>query len=124
MKSTDWIATSFTTNIGESTHALSQRHGKHFTLVGAIQAAEKLDSQFFHLSRVVHNSGVNAMYGNRTTTGRARRNLTRQRSHTEATKKAKMHETAKKILIEAKNLLDAGISKEAVEEFLLSKSKS
>jgi len=50
MKAADWIATSFTTNIGESAHALAQRHGKHLTLVGAIQAAEKLDNQFFNLS--------------------------------------------------------------------------
>jgi hypothetical protein len=38
-------------------------------------------------------------------------------------KKAKKHETTEKILMEAKNLLDAGVSKEVVEEFLASKSK-
>ena len=124
MRATDWIATSFTTNIGESAHALSQRHGKHLTLVGAIQAAEKLDRQYFQLAQNVQSLGVNAMYGNRTATGRARKNITRQRSRAEATKKAKKHETTEKVLMEAKNLLDAGISKEVVEEFLSSKSKS
>jgi hypothetical protein len=124
MRQTDWIATSFTTNIGESAHALSQRHGKHLTLVGAIQAGQKLDGYHFQLAQSVQTSGVNVMYGNRTTTGRARKNLTRQRSRVEATKKAKKHETTEKILMEAKNLLDAGISTEVVEEFLASTSKS
>jgi hypothetical protein len=124
MRRTDWIATSFTTNIGESAHALSQRHGKQLTLVGAIQAGEKPDNQHFQLAQYVLNSGVNAMYGNRATTGRVRRNLTRQRNRTEATKKAKKHATSQKILMEAKSLLDAGISKEVVEEFLTLKSKS
>ena len=63
------------------------------------------------------------MYGNRSTTGRARKSLVRQRSRAEATKKAKKHETTEKILMEAKNLLDAGVSNEVVEEFLASKSK-
>lgn len=124
MKRVDWIATSFTTNIGESAHALSQRHGKHLTLVGAIQAAQKLDSNHFQFTRDMQNSGVNFMYGNRTTTGRIRKNLTRQRSRAEVTKKAKKHEMTEKILQEAKHLLDAGISTEVVEEFLASKSKS
>jgi hypothetical protein len=126
MKATDWIATSFTSNIAESAHALSQRHGKHLTLVGAIQVAEKIDGYRFNLAQTVQKSGVKAMYGNGTTTGRVRKNLTRQtrKSHAEATKKAKKHETTEKILMEAKHLLDAGISKEVVEEFLASKSKS
>jgi hypothetical protein len=122
MRSIDWVATSFTTNIAESAHALSQRHGKHLTLVGAIQSGEKLDRQHFHLAKIVQNTGLSAMYGNRSTTGRTHRNLVRQRSRAEATKKAKKHETTEKILIEAKNLLDAGVSKEVLEEFLASKS--
>jgi F0F1-type ATP synthase membrane subunit b/b' len=64
------------------------------------------------------------MYGNRTATGRARRNLTRQRSRAEATKKARKQEMTERILLEAKSLLDSGVSKEAVKEFLSSKSKS
>ena len=124
MRRTDWIATSFTTNIAESAHALSQRHGKQLTLVAAIQAGQKLDSQHFQLAQVVHRMGVNSVYENRSATGRARRNLNRQRSRVEATKKAKKHEMTEKILMEAKNLLDAGVSKEVVEEFLTSKSKS
>lgn len=124
MRQTDWIATSFTTNIGESAHALSQRHGKHLSLVGAIQAVEKLDTQQARLAQVVHISGVNAMYGNNNSTGRARKNLVRQRNRAEATKKSKKHETTEKVLMEAKRLLDSGISKEVIEEFLSSKSKS
>jgi hypothetical protein len=53
MRAMDWITTSFTTNIAESAHALAQRHGKHLTLVGAIQVAERLDSQRFNLSQTV-----------------------------------------------------------------------
>jgi hypothetical protein len=124
MRATDWIATSFTTNIAESAHALSQRHGKQLSLVGAIQSGQKLDSQYFQLVKAVHNMGVNVVYGNRTTAGRTRKNLNRQRSRAEAIKKTKKHEMTEKILMEAKNLLDAGVSKEAIEEFLASKSKS
>jgi hypothetical protein len=80
MRSVDWVATSFTTNIAENAHALSQRHGKHLTLVGAIQLGEKLDRQHFQLARIVQTTGLSAMYGNRSTTGRARKSLVRQRS--------------------------------------------
>jgi hypothetical protein len=126
MKSTDWIETSFTTNIAESAHALSQKYGKQLTLVGAIQAGQKLDSQFFELDKIVQHSGINATYGNRSVTGRTRQSLNRQKakSRTEATKTAKKHETTEKILKEAKSLLEAGMSKEAVEEFLSARSKS
>lgn len=124
MKATDWIETSFTTNIAESAHALSQRHGKQLTLVGAIQAGEKLDSQHFQLARLVQKTGLNAAYGNRNTTGRTRKNLSRQRSRAEIVKKGKKNEMTEKILMEAKHLLDSGISKDVVEEFLTSKSKS
>ena len=124
MRAVDWVSTSFTTNIAESAHALSQRHGKHLTLVGAIQSGEKLDRQHFQLARIIENTGLSAMYGNKSTTGRTRKSLLRQRSRTEAMKKAKKHDTTEKILMEAKNLLDAGVSKEVVEEFLASKSKS
>ena len=104
MRATNWIATSFTTNIGESAHARFARHGKHLTLVGAIQAGEKLDGQHFQLAQNVQTLGVNTMYGNRTVTGRARRNITRQRSQAEATKKLKKHEMTERVLMEAKNL--------------------
>lgn len=124
MRHTDWIATSFTTNIGESAHALSQRHGKHLSLVGAIQAAEKLDTQQARLAQTVQISGINAMYGNHNSSGRAKKNLVRQRNRAEATKKSKKHETTERILMEAKRLLDAGVGKEAIEEFLSSKSKA
>ena len=80
MKAIDWIDTSFTTNIAESAHALSQRYGKQLTLVGAIQMGEKLDSQYFELEKIVQKSGLNVQYGNHSGTGRARTSLNRKKS--------------------------------------------
>jgi hypothetical protein len=45
-------------------------------------------------------------------------------SRIEAAKKSKKQEMIEKTLMEAKNLVDAGISAEVVERFLSSKSKS
>ena len=117
MRMTDWVATSFTTNIAESAHALSQRYGKQLTLVGAIQAGEKLDRQHYEIARIGYQIGLNTTYGNRSVTGRAHKSAIRQRSRTEASKKTKKHETTEKILMEARSLLDAGISKDIVENF-------
>jgi len=105
MKSTDWIETSFTTNIAESAYALSQKYGKQLTLISAIQA-RKLDSQYFELDKIIQHSGVNVTYGNRSATGRACQSLTCQKAKScaETTKKAKKHETTEKILQEARSL--------------------
>jgi uncharacterized protein (DUF4415 family) len=124
MNAMDWIDTSFNTNIAESAHALSQKYGKQLTLMGAIQAGQKLDSQYFELEKNVQISGVTVRYGNNSATGRARKNLNRKIARSEATKKTKKQEMTEKTLMEAKNLVDAGISADVVEQFLSSKSKS
>jgi hypothetical protein len=124
MNTMDWIDTSFNTNIAESAHAVSQKYGKQMTLMGAIQAGQKLDSQYFELERNVQMSGVAVGYGNNSATGRARKNLNRRMARAEATKKSKKQEMTEKTLIDAKNLIDAGISTDVVEQFLSSKSKS
>jgi hypothetical protein len=124
MNAMDWIETSFTTNIAESAHALSQKYGKQMTLMGAIQAGQRLDSQYFESEKNVQMSGVMVGYGNNSATGRARKSLNRKMARAEATKKTKKQELTEKTLIDAKNLVDAGISAEVVEQFLSSKSKS
>jgi len=124
MNATDWIETSFTTNIAESAHALSQKYGKQMTLMGAIQAGQKLDSQYFEVEKNIQMSGVMVRYGNNSATGHARKSLNRKKARTEAAKKSKKQEMTEKTLMEAKNLVHAGISAEVVEQFLSSKSKS
>jgi hypothetical protein len=124
MKPTDWIATSFTTNVAESAHALSQRYGKQLSLMAAIEAGQKLDGQHFELKKVVQHSGLRSMYGNGNATGRIKKNLNRQRARAETTKKGKKNEATEKVLMEARSLLEADVSKEAVEEFLAAKAKS
>jgi hypothetical protein len=124
MNAMDWIETSFTTNIAESAHALSQKYGKQMTLMGAIQAGQKLDSQYFELEKNVQMSGVMVRYGNNSASGRARKSLNRKKARAEAAKKFKKQEMTEKTLMEAKNLVDAGISTEVVEQFLSSKFKS
>jgi hypothetical protein len=124
MKATDWIDTSLTTNIAENAHALSQRYGKQLTLVGAIQAGQKLDGQHFELKQMVQSSGLRAMYGNGNATGRIKKNLNRQRGRLEASKKDKKSQGTENVPKEARSLMDAGVSKEAIEEFLAAKAKS
>jgi len=124
MNAIDWIETSFTTNIAESAHALSQKYGKQMSLMGAIQAGQKLDSQYFELEKNVQLSGVMVNYGNNSATGRARKSLNRKKARMEVTKKSKQQQMTEKTLREAKNLVDAGISAEVVEQFLSSKSKA
>lgn len=124
MKPLNWIETSFTTNIAESAHALSHKYGTRLTLLGAIEAGKKLDCQYFQVEQAVQMSGVQVRYGNNTATGRAKKSLNRRRARVEATKKAKKNETTEKVLKEAKVLIEAGLSAEAVEKFLDSKSKS
>jgi hypothetical protein len=72
-----WGNTSFTTNVAESAHALSQRYGTHMTLVGAIQQSQKIDEQFFVVQRSIRDSGIARGYGNRSVTGRGKKNMIR-----------------------------------------------
>jgi len=73
-------------------HTIQQKYGKQLTLVGAIQAGQKLDSQYFEVDEIVQHLGANATYGNGSATGRAGQSLKRQKaieSRAEATKKKK-----------------------------------
>ena len=124
MKPLNWIETSFTTNIVESVHALSHKYGTRLTLLGAIEAGKKSDSQYFQVEQAVQMSGVHVHYGNNTATGRAKKSLNRKRVRMEAIKKAKKNETTEQVLKEAKALIEAGLSADTVEKFLDSKSKS
>ena len=126
MKLTDQIETSFTTNIAESAHALLQKYRKQLTLISAIQARQKLNSQYFELDKIIRYSRVNAVYSNRSAIGRARQSLNRQRakSRAEAIKKAKKDEVTEIVLKEARILIEKEVSKEAIEEFLSAQSKS
>jgi len=77
------------------------------SLIGAIQAGQKLDSQYFELKKNVHLSGVMVNYRNNSAINRARKSLNRKKAHTEVTKeKSKQQQMTEKTLIEAKNLLD------------------
>ena len=91
--------------------------------MGAIQAGQKLHNQYFELEKNVQMSEVMIGYGNNSATGRARKSLNRKKARTAATKKTKKQEMTEKTLMEAKNLVDTGISVEVVEQFLSSKSK-
>jgi hypothetical protein len=123
MNAMDWIETSFTTNIAESAHALSQKYGTQMTLRGAIQAGQKLDNQYFELEKNIQMSGVMVWYGNNSATGHARKSLNWKKARMEAAKKSKKQEITENTLMEAKNLMDAGISAKVVEQILSSKSK-
>jgi hypothetical protein len=72
-----WSNTSFTANAAESAHALSQRYGTCMTLVGAIQQSQKIDEQFFVVQRSIRDSGIPRGYGNRSGSGRAKKNMVR-----------------------------------------------
>jgi hypothetical protein len=73
-----WSNTSFTTNTAESAHAYSQRYGIRMTLVGAIQQSKKIDEQFFVVQRSMWDAGIAWGYGNRSVSGRAKKNLVRK----------------------------------------------
>jgi hypothetical protein len=73
-----WDNTSYTTNAAESAHALSQRYGTRLTLVAAVQQGKKIDEQSFLVHRSIRDSGVSRGYGNRSGSGRGKRNLVRR----------------------------------------------
>ena len=116
----------YTTNIVESARAYSQRTGKHLTLVGSIMQGEKIDKQYFELQSNVHRFGVTTTYGNKNITGRVSKNLNRQKTRTQKAKKTieKELQGTERILMEAKSLIEAGVSTQAIEEFLKAKTKS
>jgi len=75
----NWFTTGFNTNVAESAHALSQRYGKHLSLVGAVTACERIDKQFFEMRRNVLNFGLSIGYA-KSTPARTQTNLKRQKS--------------------------------------------
>jgi hypothetical protein len=84
----NWHSTSFSTNVAESAHAYAQRFGKSLSLLGAVQQSERIDSQFFNTRKAVTQLGVSAGYGNRSITGRVKKNIQRQQGRAAKTKKA------------------------------------
>ncbi len=80
MSEHDWKTTSFTTNIAESAHALSQREGKKLSLLAAIQKGKNVDHRFLLQYQATCNYGVTANYGNTFMSGRKALALTRQKA--------------------------------------------
>ena len=77
-----WSNTSYTTNPAESAHALSQRYSIRLSLVGAIQQGKKIDEQFFVVHRSIRDNGISRGYGNRSVSGREKKNMARREVHT------------------------------------------
>lgn len=107
MSRENWFTTRFNTNVAEAAHAMSQRSGKQLSLVGAIMASEKLDTQFFESRRTAIQFGVTSKYGNNSITGRAHKNLARKKKRAakknEENKKA--DESVEKTVAAATSLL-------------------
>jgi hypothetical protein len=77
MSHESWFTTRFNTNVAESAHAMSQRSGKQLSLVGAITASERLDSQFLEARRAAVQFGLSINYGNNSITRRTHKNMVR-----------------------------------------------
>ena len=75
MNRDDWFSTSFTTNIAESAHAVSQRYGVRLTLVAAIQHGQKIDLKAAGTLQLATTWGVYLKYGNNSLTGRTATNI-------------------------------------------------
>jgi hypothetical protein len=122
MNKNDWYATSMTTNIAESAHALSRKEGKHLSLVGAIQMRKKIDQRFLDTMNVAVNQGIMSRTGNQTIIGRTERSLKRtQKAIAKRKEKAKEDDSAKNALQIAERLI--GIPAETVDKLLKSMEK-
>jgi hypothetical protein len=107
MSHENWFTTRFNTNVAEAAHAMSQRWGKQLSLVGAIQASERLDSQFLESRRSTLQFGVAINYGNNSITGRTQKNLTRnnKRAAKKRDARKKADESVEKTVAAATDLL-------------------
>ena len=75
-----WDTTSNSTNIAESAHALSQRHGTNLTLVAAIKIARNLDFGRADSQNAMRRQGIAVRYGDNSIAGRTKRNLNRAKA--------------------------------------------
>lgn len=124
MNKNDWYTTSMTTNIAESAHALSQKDGKHLSLVGAIQMGKKIDQRFLDTMSAAVNRGIMSRTGNQTIIGRTERNLKRsQKAVAKRKEKAMQDDSAANALQIAETLIKSGVSAGIVETFLKSMEK-
>jgi hypothetical protein len=107
MSRENWFTTRFNTNVAESAHAMSQRSGKHLSLVGAIMASERLDSQFLESRRSAIQFGLSTNYGNKSITGRTQKNMARNRKRAAKRREEgkKADESVEKTVAAATNLL-------------------
>jgi len=121
MSRADRFSTSTSTNIAELAHATSQREGTRLTLVAAIQKVLRLDSRFFSFETARETGGIAGRYGNTSITGRTKQNLKRGA----LSRKRKGKEAAviqEDVLATARDLVDAGVSADSIELYLVKKS--
>ena len=124
MNHEDWYSTSFSTNIAESAHALSQRDGTKLSLVSAVQRAKQLDERFLEGEKASRTMGVFSKYGNNSLTGRSTKNL--KRSAKKAKKRAGLDpklQQQEAILERASGLIREGIALNVVEFYLNSEQE-
>jgi hypothetical protein len=107
MSHENWFTTKFNTNVAEAAHAMSQRSGKHLSLVGAIMAGERLDAQFLESHRTALQFGVSTNYSNKSITGRTQKNMTRnnKRAAKRREERKKVDESVEKTVAAATDLL-------------------
>jgi hypothetical protein len=107
MSHESWFTTRFNTNVAEAAHAMSQRSGKHLSLVGAIMAGERLDAQFLESRRTAMQFGVSTNYGNKSVTERTQKNMARnnKRAAKRREERKKVDESVEKTVAAATDLL-------------------
>ena len=103
----NWFTTRFNTNVAEAAHAMLQRSGKYLSLVEAIKASERLDSQFLESRRSTLQFEVFTNYGNKSITGRTQKNMTCNNKRVAKKKDAKnkADESVEKTVAAATDLL-------------------
>ena len=122
MNRSHWFSTSFTTNIGESAHAISNREGIALSLVTAIQKGRKVDERYLSHEIGVEMHGIQARYGTQNLVSRTKLSKNRKmatiKKTTGNTKMAKENKIKLQILEVAQTLKNKGISSKAIEKFL------
>ena len=115
----DWRATSMDTNIAESAHALSQRHGIRLSLLSAIQKVYDLDGMQFGHERAAVNFGVKKRYGNRSITGRIKQSIKRSEKVSKKREREKAEEIVGTELAIVETLINKhGIDRGIIEKYL------
>ena len=114
----DWRSTSSNTNHAESAHAQSQREGIKLTLLTAVNKGKRLDSRHFEAAYAMQSFGVPVRYGNNSMTGRTKKGIVRQKSMKRTATKVSERQVDGNELAIAQDLLNTGVSKEIVEEYM------